>query len=371
MKKIYTIPLLLLVALIVISATKTENNFTEGFVTGDLEVKSINALTFGPEGILFIGDSKSAKVYAMATNDTKAPSGELKRIVVRKLDEKLAEKLGTTAANVRITDMAVNPLSKKIYLAVQSNDGTPLLFTLNNNELSPVALNQVTYSEVALKDAVSEDKKDRRGRSQRVWAIADMKYHNNQLMVTGLSNKEFSSTFRSIPFPFKGDQNYASLEIYHAAHGQFETFAPIKTFTVTNINGKDHLLASYTCTPLVLFPMDELKNGNHVKGRTVAELGAGNSPVDIISMEKGGESFLLMSNTNRAVMKLRKSDVAGYKGTLTEPINEPGRTEGVDYISLPMVNVLQLDKLSDNQFVFIQRTSSGEMIMASANNRWL
>jgi hypothetical protein len=38
------------------------------------------------------------------------------------------------------------------------------------------------------------------------------------------------------------------LEIYHAAHGQYETYAPIKTITTAELNGKKYLVASFTCT---------------------------------------------------------------------------------------------------------------------------
>ena len=32
--------------------------FNDGFVTGEMDVQSINALAFGPDNVLFIGDSK-------------------------------------------------------------------------------------------------------------------------------------------------------------------------------------------------------------------------------------------------------------------------------------------------------------------------
>ena len=156
-----------------------------------------------------------------------------------------------------------------------------------------------------LTNVAAEDAKDRRGESLRVASISDMGYADGKVMVSGLSNQEFGSTFRSIPFPFTNVQDQASLEIYHAAHGKYETMAPIKTFTTTEIKGKKYLLASYTCTPLVLFPMDELKAGKHVKGRTVAEMGSGNSPIDMVMLKKGNDSFLLMANTSRPVFKVK------------------------------------------------------------------
>ena len=75
------------------------------------------------------------------------------------------------------------------------------------------------------------------------------------------------------------------------------------------INTTSILMASYTCTPLVLFPLNELKAGVHAKGRTVAELGAGNSPLDMISYEKEGKKYFLMSNSNRPVMRIKYDEI--------------------------------------------------------------
>ena len=115
-------------------------------------------------------------------------------------------------------------------------------------------------------------------------------------MLSGLSNREFGSTFRKITFPFSDKQEQASLEIYHVAHGKYETNSPIRTFTTAELNRKKYLVASYTCTPLVLFPLDELKAGKHVKGRTIREFGAGNS-------------FLFMANSNRPVMRINYKNI--------------------------------------------------------------
>ena len=81
-------------------------------------------------------------------------------------------------------------------------------------------------------------------------------------MVTGLSNKEFASTFRAVDFPFNEKEMHSSLEIYHAAHGKYETHSPIKTFTTAQINGEPHVIASYTCTPLVVFPLSKWLMGS-------------------------------------------------------------------------------------------------------------
>jgi hypothetical protein len=359
------IPILLLVA-----HTNRSGGILDGFKKGTPEIKTINALAFGPAGILFIGDSKSAAVFAIDTKDVvrveKATPVEIKNI-----DQKIAAFLGTEAKNITIQDLKVNPISKSIYCAVQSADGTPVLLKIDNENIRAMSLKDIEYSNFSLNNAPAEDAKGKWGNSLRVAAIADLIYSDGKVMVSGLSNQEFSSTFRSIPFPFTKMQEQSSLEIYHAAHGRYETEAPIETFTTADLNGKKYLIASYTCTPLVLYPLEDLKPGTHVKGRTVAELGAGNRPLDMITMKKGNDLFLILANSDRPVMKVKFKDIETFQGALTTPVKEAFSTAGVPYTSFPFVNVLQLDKLDDSQFIYLQRRPNGDLNLVTQNNQFL
>ncbi len=341
-----------------------------GMAVGIPGIQSINALAFAPDGTLFVGDSKSAAVFAVDTRDGgKADKGTA--VEIKNIDEKIAGVLGTEVKNITIQDIAVNPVSKQLYCAVQMADGSPVLLRIDKDKITSVSLKDVPFSSISLNNVPAPDAKDDRGRSTRVWTISDLGFSDGKVMVSGLSNQEFSSTFRIIPFPFTSKQEQSSLEIYHAAHGQYETFAPIKTFTTADLNGKKYLVASYTCTPLVLFPLDDLKPGAHVKGRTVAEMGAGNSPLDMISMTKGGDSFLIMANSNRPVFKVRYKNIESYNGSLTSQVEEAFATAGVNFVSMPMVNVLQLDKLDATQFVILQRKANGDLDLSTVNDRWL
>lgn len=327
------------------------------------EIKSISSLSFGPDGILFVGDSKSATVFAVNTKDTKQ-NKNASAIEIKNIDQKIAAALGTETANINIVDMAVNPISKKVYLAVQNSDGTPVLLTLAGDKFESVPLKNLTYTAVVLNNAPAEDAKDQRGRLLRISTISDLGYADGKLMVSGLSNHEFSSSFKSIPYPFTSKQDESTLEIYHTAHGKYETSAPIRTFTTAEINGKKYLVASYTCTPLVLFSLDELKPGTHVKGRTVAEMGSGNSPIDMINLSKGNESFLMMANTKHPVAKVNYKNIASFEGTLTEPVKG---TAGVNFTALPMTNVVQLDKLDNSQVLVLQKKTNGDLDLWTAN----
>jgi hypothetical protein len=373
MKRIIPALALFALFLLTLSATlnsNTKSKLTEGFVTGNPEIASINQMSFGPEGILFLGDSKNAAIYALNTKDVQSTQ-EVTEINISEFDKKIASALGTTIENIEINDMAVNPVSKNVYFAVQVTDGTPVLLKLKGEGFENISLKDVSYSKIELTDPVPADAKDRRDRSLRHWAISDLKFHKGKVLVSGLSNKEFGSTFRSIPFPFKDAQDYASLEIWHAAHGKYETHAPIKTFDVIQLEEEDYLMASYTCTPLVLFPLDELKNGKHKKGRTVAELGAGNSPLDMISYEKEGSTYFLMSNSNRPVMRIKYNDIANFKDSMTEPVTVFAETEGVAYDNLPFPYVLQMDNLDATHVIYLQRQSDGDLKLQVRPTEWM
>jgi len=345
-------------------------NDLPNFINGTPDIKTINALAFSPDGILFIGDSQSAKVFAIITNDSKA-GDKVENISVTAVDNKIAQLLGMSTEDFTITDMAVNPISKNLFFSIQHNSGKSTVLKYADGKFSTVSLENINYSSASLINAIGEDAKDRRGRSQRRWAISDMSFYDGKVLVTGLSNEEFGSTFRSIPFPFMDEQAHSSLEIYHAAHGRYETNSPIKTFTATTINNEPYLIASYTCTPLVLFSLKELKAGAHVKGRTVAELGSNNTPYDMIIMEKGGEKYLLIANSSRALMKVKIADIEAFKSSLTTPVEETSVTAGVYFVALPFVNVLQLDALDDSRFIMLQRKSNGSLDVVTQTERWL
>ena len=368
MKKFLSTTLALVMA-ICVTAWAGES-LKKNFVNGTPDIQSINAMAFGPEGILFIGDSKTANIYAIDTKDTD-PGEQTDPVEIKGIDKRIAQALGTSADMINIADMAINPISKAVYFSIHHNNGTPALLKLQNDELTAVSLQNIDYSQASISNPVTEDAKDSRDRPLRKWAVSDLGYFQNQVMVTGLSNQEFSSTFRSIKFPFSDDQKQASLEIYHAAHGKYETYAPIKAFTAGELNGEAYLIASYTCTPLVVFPLSKLEPGKHVKGRTVAELGNWNTPLDIITMEKDGKSYLLMANSNRALMKIAYGDIESFGDSLTEKVEERSGTAGVDFIALPFVNVQQLDKLDDSHFIMIQRKADGSLDLLTSGDRWL
>ena len=91
----------------------------------------------------------------------------------------------------------------------------------------------------------------------------------------------------------------------------------------------------------------------------------------MITMKKGNDLFLIIANSDRPVMKVKYKDIESYQGSLDSPVKEPFSTAGVPYISFPFVNVLQLDKLDDTQFIYLQRKSNGDLNLQTQTNQFL
>src|SRR5205085_3390278 len=137
-----------------------------------------------------------------------------------------------------------------------------------------------------------------------------------------------------------------SVEIFHGNHGRVETNAPVRTFVPYKINGEQHLLAAYTCTPLVKVPISQLKPGEKVKGTTIAELGNMNRPLDMIVYQKGGKDYILMANSARGIMKVPTEGIGKAKA-ITTPV-AGGGTAGVPYETIKdLKGVKHLAKLDN------------------------
>jgi len=107
---------------------------TAGMQKGTPDLKSAGPITFAPQSILLIGDTKGATVFAIATSDTAAgtPSQPLN---IEKIDEKIAGMLGTTPQQILINHLAVNPATGSTFLSVSRGKGpeaTPVIMRVDS-----------------------------------------------------------------------------------------------------------------------------------------------------------------------------------------------------------------------------------------------
>lgn len=310
-----------------------------------VQLKSASAIAFAPNGVLLIGDGLGGAIYAFETGDvTRASAGPIQ---IEDLTGKIAALLGTTSDQIRVPDIAVNPASGRVYLAVaRGADADHLILSADaDGRLGELDLDATPHTSVALVDQPDADKVDRRGNALRTDTITDIGYADGKVIVAGLSNEEFASTLRAIPYPFAGAAKGASIEIWHGAHGQYETNAPIRTFIAYELDGQPEILASYTCTPLVRIAVSKLQPGAKVMGTTIAELGNMNRPLDMIAYRKNGSDHILMANSNRGVMKLDANNLEQYH-PITDKI---AATHGVPYETIEgLQGVRRLDRLGED-----------------------
>lgn len=349
-----------------------------GLKEGSPEIRSMSALAFGPEGVLFIGDGKGGAVFALATDDKKVeePTG----INLPDLEATLASLLGTTASEVMIHDLAVHPLSHAIYVAVSRGrarwdsrwllpndiaDATILLRIESAEKTTEISLDKVAFARAALTNPVDAKKMHmwKEEISLRADTVTDMVYSDGTLFVAGLSNEEFASTLWRLPYPFADGATASTLEIYHGAHGEYETHAPIRTFVPYDLNGKAHLLAAYLCTPFVTFEMEQLKDGRHVKGRTIGEFGSGNYPTDMVVVHRKDKVQIVIANTNLPMMLIDVADIESFEGEIDAPLDT--YVAGVEYQPRSGAGIQQMDLMADRFLVTLQRLPGGTLELAS------
>src|SRR5438034_10960820 len=91
-------------------------DLTSSLQKGTPDLKSAGPLAFGPDGVLFVGDTQGAALFAIDTGDrTPQPAGPFK---VEGVDEKIGSLLGTDAKQILINDLAVNPASGRADLSL-------------------------------------------------------------------------------------------------------------------------------------------------------------------------------------------------------------------------------------------------------------
>jgi hypothetical protein len=318
---------------------------------GTPDLKSAGPLTFGPDGILFVGDTQGAALFAIDTGDRAGEKGAIK---VDDLGAKVAALLGTDSKQVTINDVAVNPASGNAYLSVSRGRGpgaAPVILRVGRDgKLSELSLENVRFAKTEIPNA-PRPTDVQKGQPLRNESITDLAYVDGRVFLAGLSNEEFSSRLLAIPFPFTDSVDGAGVEIYHGSHGKLETKSPVRTFVAYQIKGQPYLLAAYTCTPLVKVPVADLKAGAHVKGTTIAELGNRNRPLDMIVYQKGGKDYLLMANNSRGMMK-----IVTEGADTTQPITSrvPDK-QGLPYETIEgMKDVVQLDQLDKARAVILR-----------------
>ena len=325
-------------------------------------LSSIGPLAFGPAGILYAADPQAATIFALDLG--KASGGSAQGTgSVADLTQKIAALLGTAPTDIVIRDLAVHPTSRNSFVSVMRGQGAaaqPALLRVDGaGKIDLVALDKVGFTSVALPNPAAVSTTGRGGRTQ---SVTDMAFTNGRLYVAGLSNEEFASKLWSVGYPFTAADRGTSVEIYHGNHGALETRSPVMTFLPLAIDRQPHLIGGYTCTPLVKFRVSDLKPGEKLVGTTIAELGNGNQPLDMIAYQKDGKQYLLMSNSRYGVLKIPTAEF-GSASAITARVGGTAGPKAENIAAMP--GVQQLDSLDAGRAVTIARAEDGKFNLAA------
>ncbi len=319
---------------------------------------SATILEFANENTLFIADSDGGQILAYKL-PLAEPAKTSESYNLEGAGTKIAKFLGVDSRLLSYHDIAIHPVSKEVYisLSIQENEKrTPIVIRANQaGNFIKVDLKSLPNIVKKLTDTATDDVKFWRDIPATTLNITDLDYVNGTLYVSSLSTGEFSSTLRKITYPFDNTSTTSSIEVYHTVHDQTETRAPIRAMTVLDLDGVETVVAAYTCTPLVTIPTSELTDSAHVKGKTIAELGYGNTPLDVIhfsasNQQQEMEDYVLVFHKERSADLIRVADLinANQKEGLSTP--EMWAQAGVATRPLPLAGVLQAAD-QDEQFI--------------------
>ncbi|KMW56198.1 hypothetical protein AIOL_001150 [Candidatus Rhodobacter oscarellae] len=345
------------------------------------DIKFAGALEFSDDGVLFVGDNHAGAIVALDLTSAVAPEA-VKPVFIGDIDKQIADAVGVGPNAVEINDMAVHPVTREIYISVTriSAHGSRavLVRVTQAGEIALVDLTQTASTTQPLQHFPEEETKFRpRGIMGQPpmardlakgdiplssMAIMDMEYHNGELFVSGVAYDSFLSTLRRMSYPFDGAQSTASVEMYHIAHDQYETRAPVRAMSVEMIDGKEQLVAAYTCSPIVLIPLEDIQDGEKIAARTIADYGNG-QPLDMVSYSLFGQDALFLTSNSRSpqvipMTALQDAKVVtdadferGGKFDLSPemPFGPVGKAVMFDGMSM------HIDQLSEQLFVSITR----------------
>jgi hypothetical protein len=313
-------------------------------------VASVSAMTLVPDGKLVVADWRMGAMHALAL--PALPEAREASFNVLDLTRRLATAYGTEEAAIRVTATVIHGRSQTaiLALALGRTADAPVAIALvgADGAITRVDVDAAVTASLRLTDAPA-DAAIWNSQPARGLMVTDIKAHGGELIVAGLTGSTFSSTLRRVAYPFTGAVASARIEMYHAVHNQIETRAPVRAFAVIDVESEPTLLAAYTCTPLVTVPMKELKDGAMVRGKTIAELGFGNTPLDVVpfTITHQGQTtnWVMVANSAKAADLIRLDDViaAAKAEGLSQPVKAPFQQHaGVKSLPMPITNVQRL-----------------------------
>lgn len=316
---------------------------------------SATVLEFADPTTLFVADSVGSAIHAY-TLPAMAPATQSAPYNLEGFSRSLADQLGVAETDIMFNDLAVNPATGAAYVSLSVGGAPAVVMVTQDGAITELDLATLPATSTSLGSAPDDGVTFWRDIPAAALTVTDMDYSDGTVFVSGLSTGEFASTLNQIAYPFDGATQSSSVEIYHAVHDQMETRAPIRAMEIVDLDGVQTVVAAYTCTPLVTMPTADLTDGAHVTGTTIAELGYGNTPLEVLSftaydMQQNASQFVLVINREL------QADLISLDA-VSDAANGPGLTTrvammaeaGVETAQIPMSGVFQAAD-QDQQFL--------------------
>jgi hypothetical protein len=250
---------------------------------GNPQIKSIETIAFGPNGLLLIGGG--ARVVTVETGDT-TPSVWAKTEIAN-IDQLLAGKLGLPANDIEIRKLAVNPASGKAYVALQAlkTKANAIMTVDGKGTIAEFPLENVKYTSYTLATP-----------SASITKVTDIAWAGGKIVAATQATDKFASRVFTInPSAKDGSPTQISTKTFHTGHNRWETQAPLKVLMPIIESGKASVVGSFTCTPIVRYDLEDAKNNDQITGRSVVELGQGNTPSGMFNYDRDGKKYILIS----------------------------------------------------------------------------
>ncbi|NBN64804.1 hypothetical protein GWI72_13595 [Microvirga tunisiensis] len=324
----------------------------------DARVRSISAMTLAPDGRLVVADWRAGALHVLDLPDAQPASDMPFNLMA--LDEALST---LSPGRVRATALVWHPSTQRAVIAAEAGGQPFLALTAADGAVVTIDPDTLLATSISLSDLPGEGMiwNDTPARSLTVTGLS---WQGSSLLVAGVANTDFSSTLRRLPYPFAGTATMARIEMYHAVHNQLETRAPIRAMATVSLGGTEHLLAAYTCTPLVIFPVSDLVDGASVRAKTIAELGFGNTPLAIatFSLQDQGQTseWVLVANAAKSadLIPLPAIAEAAAGPGLSSPVKAPFQQfAGVQSIPVPLGNLVALVDQGPQFLLALRRAS--------------
>ncbi len=338
---------------------------------------SATVLEFADANTLFVSDSMGGKIHAYTLPDVgSAPEAALPYNLLD-VDATIAGALGADFRGIKYHDLQVHPVTRDAYVSatvtIDSATEPVVVKITRDGAVSALDLAALPSTTFEISDAPDDGVTFWRDIPAATFTVTDLDFADGQLFISGLSTGEFASTLRRVPYPFADSAASTGIEIYHAAHGQTETRAPIRAMSIVDLAGTPTVVAAYTCTPLVTIPVADLADGSNITGKTVAELGYGNTPLEVLNFtvfdpQGNAQPMVLIINRemDADLITLPALETAALAPGLVQPISRLGDTAGVETTPIPLSGVFQAAD-QDAQFLLTLRRNldTGAMDLVS------